>query len=207
MSKQFKDFVNTTGKNIGEIQNTKLADFFGVDEGVIRKQRLSDSLKFDCLYLGAICKANNFTKEDLKNLIKNNEFKDFVNTTGKNVGEIQNTKLANFFGVTEGAIRKLKLSDSLKFDCLYLGTICKANNFTKEDLIYLIKNNDVIDFLITSGKNIGDVDNAKLASFLGVDEIEISNFKLNNSLYLGAICTANNISKEDLTNLIKNREV
>lgn len=135
------------------------------------------------------------------------QFKDFVNTTGKNVGEIQNTKLANFFGVTEGAIRKLKLSDGLKFDCLYLGAICKANNFTKEDLIYLIKNNDVIDFLITTGKNIGDVDNAKLASFLGVDETEISNFKLNNSLYLGAICTANNISKEDLTNLIKNREV
>lgn len=35
------------------------------------------------------------------------KFVDFVNTTGNNIGEIQNTKLANFVNVSEGAILSL----------------------------------------------------------------------------------------------------
>ena len=35
--------------------------------------------------------------------MKKNKFIDFVNRTGKNIGEIQNIKLANFIGVSESA--------------------------------------------------------------------------------------------------------
>lgn len=48
---------------------------------------------------------------------------------------MQNTKLAKYFGNSEGAIRNLRDKEPLKFDCLYLGALCKANNITKEDLI------------------------------------------------------------------------
>ncbi|WP_418181373.1 hypothetical protein ACNSOL_11780 (plasmid) [Aliarcobacter lanthieri] len=65
---------------------------------------------------------------------------DFVNTTGKNIDQVQNTKLAAFFGNTESTIRKLGYREPLKFECLYLGAFCKANNITKEELIKLIKN-------------------------------------------------------------------
>lgn len=69
-----------------------------------------------------------------------NNFIDFVNTTGKNVGKIQNTKLAKFIGVSEGAIRLMKEKDLHKLDCNYLGALCKANNISKEDLIQLVEN-------------------------------------------------------------------
>lgn len=68
--------------------------------------------------------------------LKKNEFVDFVKTSG----DIHNTKLAEFFNMTEGAIRRLKSKeDNLKFNCLYLGALCKANNISKEDLINLIE--------------------------------------------------------------------
>lgn len=66
-------------------------------------------------------------------------FIDFVNTTGKKVGEIQNTKLATFFQVSEGSIRRIRKEDPLKLDCLYLGALCKANNISKENLIEITK--------------------------------------------------------------------
>lgn len=68
------------------------------------------------------------------------EFVDFVNTTGKNIGKIQSKKLADYFGVTEGGIRYMKNNDELKYDCLYLGALCKANNVTKENIIEIFKN-------------------------------------------------------------------
>lgn len=67
------------------------------------------------------------------------EFVDFVNRTGKNIGEIQNTKLAEFIGVSEGAIRLMKTNDIHRLDCVYLGALCKANKIKKEDLIKLVE--------------------------------------------------------------------
>ncbi|WP_418186717.1 hypothetical protein [Aliarcobacter lanthieri] len=67
------------------------------------------------------------------------EIIDFVNKTGKKVGEVQNTKLANFFGNAESTIRQLRDREPLKFECLYLGAFCKANNIIKEDLIKILE--------------------------------------------------------------------
>ena len=73
--------------------------------------------------------------------MKKNDFVDFVKTSGKNIGEIQNTKLAEYFDMTEGGIRRLrKKENNSKFNCLYLGALCKANNISKEDLINLMEN-------------------------------------------------------------------
>ena len=69
--------------------------------------------------------------------MKNDNFIDFVTKTGQNIGEVQNTKLAKYFGNSEGAIRNLRDKEPLKFECLYLGAFCKANNITKDDLIRL----------------------------------------------------------------------
>lgn len=74
--------------------------------------------------------------------MKKNEFIDFVNRTGKNVGEIQNTKLAKFIGISEGAIRVMKQNDLHRLDVVYLGALCKANNIFKEDLIKLVENRE-----------------------------------------------------------------
>ena len=74
--------------------------------------------------------------------MKKDNFIDFVNRTGKNIGEIQNTKLSNFLGVSEGSIRLMKTNDLHKLDCTYLGALCKANNITKEDLIKLVGNRE-----------------------------------------------------------------
>ena len=60
--------------------------------------------------------------------------KDFVNTTGKNIGEIQNTALGNFFEQTEGAIRGLRNNYPKRFNALYMGAFCIANDITIEDL-------------------------------------------------------------------------
>lgn len=72
--------------------------------------------------------------------MKKNEFIDFVNRTGKNIGQIQNTKLANFVGISEGAIRLMKENDLHRLECNYLGALCKANDITKDDLINLVEN-------------------------------------------------------------------
>ena len=74
--------------------------------------------------------------------MKNDNFIDFVNKTGQKIGEVQNTKLAKYLGNSEGAIRNLRDKEPLKFDCLYLGALCKANNIIKEDLIKLLKDKE-----------------------------------------------------------------
>lgn len=74
MAEEFKDFVNTTGKNIGRLQNTKLAAYLGCSEGAIRgMKRKEDQLRLECLYLGALCKANNISKENLVEISKQNK--------------------------------------------------------------------------------------------------------------------------------------
>lgn len=75
--------------------------------------------------------------------MKNDNFIDFVTKTGQNIGEVQNTKLAKYLGNSEGAIRNLRDKEPLKFDCLYLGALCKTNNITKEDLIKIKKDKNV----------------------------------------------------------------
>ncbi len=74
--------------------------------------------------------------------MKKDNFIDFVNRTGKNIGQIQNTKLANYVGISEGTIRLMKENDLHRLDCTYLGALCKANNITKEDLVKLVKNRE-----------------------------------------------------------------
>jgi len=78
-------------------------------------------------------------KEYERELNTKEEFVDFVNRTGKNIGEIQNTKLANFIGISEGAVRLMKENDLHRLDCTYLGALCKANKIKKEDLIKLVE--------------------------------------------------------------------
>ena len=67
------------------------------------------------------------------------EFIDFINRTGKNISETQNTKLANFIGISEGAIRLMKEKDVqrivrlIKKDCNYLGVNNRRKrNFREE---------------------------------------------------------------------------
>lgn len=79
-------------------------------------------------------------QENAKRINNNLNFIDFVNRTGKNIGEIQNTKLAKFIGISEGAIRLMRDNDTHRLDCNYLGALCKANNITKKDLIKLVEN-------------------------------------------------------------------
>ena len=74
--------------------------------------------------------------------MKNDNFIDFVTKTGQKIGEVQNTKLAKYLGNSEGAIRNLRDKEPLKFDCLYLGALCKVNNIIKEDLIKLLKDKE-----------------------------------------------------------------
>ena len=58
--------------------------------------------------------------------MKKNSFIDFVNKTGKNIGQVQNIKLANYFEISEGAIRNIKKKEPLKFDCLHLKCILQS---------------------------------------------------------------------------------
>ena len=66
-------FNNTTGKNKGKVQITKLARFLGKHESTIRSLRKNNPAKFDIIQLGAICKANNINAEALYQIIKEKE--------------------------------------------------------------------------------------------------------------------------------------
>ena len=59
---------------------------------------------------------------------------DFVNTTGKNKGKVQNTKLAAYLNMSEGGIRAIKKKSEKQFNINYLGSFCHANNISIEDL-------------------------------------------------------------------------
>jgi hypothetical protein len=58
----------------------------------------------------------------------------FNNTTGKNVGELQVTKLANFLGLNEATLRSLKRTNPAKFEREHLGALCQANGISKKAL-------------------------------------------------------------------------
>lgn len=58
----------------------------------------------------------------------------FNNTTGKNIGKLQITKLAKYLGKTEGALRAAKKRSQKELDILHLGSLCHANCVTEEDI-------------------------------------------------------------------------
>ncbi len=136
---------------------------------------------------------------------KNDEFIDFVNTIGKNIGEIQNTKLAKFFDINEGSIRRMKKEDPFKLDCLYLGALCKANNITKEDIIETSKNK------MNEGriKEVCSALNLTYAQFgekIGYTEYEIKTAVLNNNvsiqMHKAIELYLKTINREDLISLL-----
>jgi len=65
-------FNNTTGKNIGKLQVTKLATHFEKSEGTLRSLRKRDEKEFDALHLGALCQVNGIDLESLNKIIKTN---------------------------------------------------------------------------------------------------------------------------------------
>ena len=63
-------FNNTTGQNIGKLQNTKLANFLRKKEAAMRALRKRDEAMYNVLHLGALCKANDINEDDLKSLFE-----------------------------------------------------------------------------------------------------------------------------------------
>ena len=59
---------------------------------------------------------------------------NFNNTTGKNKGKLQITKLANYLGKTEGALRALRKRNQKELEILHLGSLCVANCISENDL-------------------------------------------------------------------------
>lgn len=62
-------FNNTTGKNIGEVQISKLAHFFDKNEATIRSLKKTNPIKFERELLGALCQANNISKNILETIL------------------------------------------------------------------------------------------------------------------------------------------
>lgn len=122
------DYLN---HKLMEIWNFERPKCIGNFEKIIE---IDEEIKF---YEKKIKKLEKILSDDESDAYK---FVDFTNKTGKNIGEIQNTKLANFVGVSEGAIRLMKTNDIHRLDCLYLGALCKVNNVTRVDLIKLVEN-------------------------------------------------------------------
>ncbi len=63
-------FNNTTGKNKGKLQLTKLAKFLGKSEGALRASKKRSQRELDILHLGALCLANEISEKDLEEFIK-----------------------------------------------------------------------------------------------------------------------------------------
>jgi len=63
----------------------------------------------------------------------------FNNTTGKNKGKLQLTKLATFLGKTEGALRATKKRSEKELTILHLGALCVANGISEKDLEEFLK--------------------------------------------------------------------
>ncbi len=64
---------------------------------------------------------------------------DFVYTTGKNIGTVNKSKLGEFISLSANATKNLADKHPKRFDCLYLGAFCKANDIKKEDLVKILK--------------------------------------------------------------------
>lgn len=59
---------------------------------------------------------------------------DFLHKTPKRVGTVNLAELALFLNKTEGTVRALQRTNPKKFEMLYRGAVCAANNITIEDL-------------------------------------------------------------------------
>ena len=58
----------------------------------------------------------------------------FNNTTGKNKGKLQLTKLATYLGKTEGALRATKKKSTKELHIIHLGALCEINGISESDL-------------------------------------------------------------------------
>lgn len=67
------DFKTKTGKEIGKIKVTELADFLGMSEGALRNRRKKNPKEFDVYYMGALCVANGIKEEDLADEVGKDE--------------------------------------------------------------------------------------------------------------------------------------
>ncbi len=67
--KTLTDFKTKTGKEVGKIKVTELAQFIGMTEGALRKRRKKNPKEFEIYYLGALCVANDIKEAELRNLL------------------------------------------------------------------------------------------------------------------------------------------
>ena len=58
----------------------------------------------------------------------------FNNTTGKNKEKLQITKLANYLGKSEGALRALKKRNKKELEILHLGSLCEVNGIDENKI-------------------------------------------------------------------------
>jgi hypothetical protein len=67
-------------------------------------------------------------------LMGNFKMIDFLHKSPKRRGTIHYSELARFLDKTEGATRGLQRTNPKKFELLYMGAVCSANNITIGDL-------------------------------------------------------------------------
>jgi len=62
------NFLHKSKKRAGTVNVTELATYLGKDETTIRALKRTNPQKFEIIYLGAVCIANNIKIEDLKRI-------------------------------------------------------------------------------------------------------------------------------------------
>lgn len=72
------------------------------------------------------------------------EFKDFVYLTGKNVGNINYSDLGRFYGKQGQTLINQHNKNPKQLEAIYLGSLCQANEITKQDLIKIIKMKNIL---------------------------------------------------------------
>jgi hypothetical protein len=79
------NFNNTTGKNKGKLQLTKLATFLGKTEGALRATKKRSEKELSILHLGAICEANGISEKDLEEFLKIKETQKMIEKTEEEI--------------------------------------------------------------------------------------------------------------------------
>ena len=64
---------------------------------------------------------------------------DFLHKTQKRAGTVNLAELSNFLGKTEGTIRALQKQNPKKFEMLYMGAVCSANQIDIKKLKELLE--------------------------------------------------------------------
>lgn len=91
-------FNNTTGKNKGKLQITKLAKYLNKSESALRAIRKKDDKYLDVLRFGALCVANSISEKDLESIVSSsgNSGCTFIdNTANFPIGYMQDLILHN----------------------------------------------------------------------------------------------------------------